>query len=144
MEKAGNLAPDQAATASLGIARSQQMLGQAAEAEARYRKIATSDAAPRYVVAGAWNGIGDLYAKTGRDKRDTDQLTLALYCYLRGVTYLQPLEGEPTGEHVRALDSAAQVYKSMGEIDGEKKAAYNQKASDLMNQRKRLYGVPSK
>ena len=60
------------------------------------------------------------------------------------MTYLQPLEGEPTGEHVRALDSAAQVYKSMGEIDGEKKAVYNQKASDLMNQRKRLYGVPSK
>ena len=144
VEKAGNLAPDQAQIASLGIARSQQMLGQAAEAEARYRKIATSEQAPRYVVAGAWNGIGDLFAKTGRDKRDTDQLTLALYCYLRGVTYLQPLEGEPTGEHVRALDSAAQVYDAMGQIDAEKKLAYNQKAADLRNQRKRLYGSPAK
>jgi tetratricopeptide (TPR) repeat protein len=144
VEKAGNLAPDQAAIASLGIARSQQMLGQTAEAEVRYRKIATSPDAPRYVVAGAWNGIGDLYAKTGRDKRDNDQLTLALYCYLRGVTYLQPLEGEPTAEHMRALDSAAQVYDSMGQIDGEKKQAYNKKASDLRDQRKRQYGSPSK
>jgi hypothetical protein len=144
VEKAGNLAPDQAEVASLGIAHAQQMLGQTAEAEQRYRKIATSDKAPRYVVAGAWNGIGDLYAKTGRDKRDTDQLTLALYCYLRGVTYLQPLEGEPTGEHVRALDSAAQVYDAMGQIDAEKKQAYNGKAADLRNQRKRLYGSPAK
>jgi len=144
VEKAGNLAPDQAEVASLGVAHSQQMLGQTAEAEQRYRKIATSDKAPRYVVAGAWNGIGDLYAKTGRDKRDTDQLTLALYCYLRGVTYLQPLEGEPTGEHVRALDSAAQVYDAMGQIDAEKKVTYNQKAADLKNQRKRLYGSPAK
>jgi len=144
VEKAGNLAPDQAAVASLGVAKAQQMLGQAADAEQRYRKIATSPDAPRYVVAGAWNGIGDLFAKTGRDKRDTDQLTLALYCYLRGVTYLQPLEGEPTGEHVRALDSAAQVYDSMGQIDAEKKVTYNQKAADLRNQRKRLYGSPAK
>jgi uncharacterized membrane protein YgcG len=45
---------------------------------------------------------------------------------------------------VRALDSAAQVYDSMGQIDAEKKVTYNQKAADLRNQRKRLYGSPAK
>jgi hypothetical protein len=45
-------------------------------------------------------------------------------------------------EHMQALDSAAQVY--LVDDRGEKKQAYNKKASDLRDQRKRQYGSPSK
>jgi len=143
VEKSGNLAPDQAAVASLGVARSMQALGQLAEAEARYRKIvATTGDVPHYVLAGAWNGIGDMLLKTARDKRDSDQLFVALLTFLRGASQYVPLEGEPTNEHMRALDQAALACQSIAEVDAANKQLYTQRATSLREQRKRLYGAP--
>ena len=145
VEKSGNLAPDQAALASLGAARCMQALGQNAEAEARYRKIvATTGDVPHYVLAGAWNGIGDMLLKTARDKRDADQLFVALLTCLRGASQYVPLEGEPTNEHMRALDLAALACQSIAEVDATNKVLYTQRAASLREQRKRLYGAPSK
>jgi tetratricopeptide (TPR) repeat protein len=145
VEKSGSLAPDQAAVANLGVARCLQSLGQNADAEARYRKIvATTTDVPRYVLAGAWNGIGDMILKTAREKRDTDQLVVALLAFLRGASQYLPLEGEPTNEHMRALDSAVLACESIGQVDAANKALYTQRAATLREQRKRLYGAPTK
>jgi tetratricopeptide (TPR) repeat protein len=144
VEKSGNLAPDQAALASLGIARSMQANGQLAEAEARYRKIvATTGDVPHYVLAGAWNGIGDMLLDAARKKRDSDQLFVALLTCLRGASQYVPLEGEPTGEHMRALDLAALACQSIAEVDAANKQLYTQRAASLREQRKRLYGAPT-
>jgi tetratricopeptide (TPR) repeat protein len=143
VEKSGNLAPDQAAVASLGSARCMQALGQNAEAEARYRKIvATTTDVPHYVLAGAWNGIGEMLLKTARDKRDSDQLVVALLTFLRGVSQYLPLEGEPTNEHMRALDQAVLACESIAQVDTPNKPLYTQRAAALREQRKRLYGAP--
>lgn len=145
VEKSGNLAADQAAVASLGVARCMQAAGQNAEAEARYRKIvATPGDVPHYVLAGAWNGIGDMLLKTAREKRDTDQLVVALLTFLRGASQYVPLEGEPTNEHMRALDQAALACDSISQVDAANKQLYTQRAQTLRQQRTRLYGAPAK
>jgi tetratricopeptide (TPR) repeat protein len=143
VEATGSLSPDQAAMASLGIAHSLQLAGQLGEAETRYRKIATSPDMPHYVYAGAWNGIGDILAKPAREKRDGDKLIVALMAYLRAAKQYLPLEGEPTAEHARALDSAAETCRAISQVDANYKQLYTQRAQALAEERKRLYGAPS-
>jgi tetratricopeptide (TPR) repeat protein len=138
-EKAGGLAPDQAAVTSLGIGRCQQQAGDVAGAEARFRKLTSSADSPRMVQAGAWNGIGDLLLEQGRKKRDADVLTLALYAYLRGVVLYLPLDGDPTTEHQRALAGAALSCESIAQVDARVKQIYSQQAAELRERLKKQY-----
>lgn len=130
-DKAGNLAPDQKATASLGVAKCQQKAGQTADAESRYRALVTGPDTPRYVLAGAWNGLGDIYLDQGRKNRAPDTLIQALYDYLRGVVLYVPLEGEPRDEHVNAIQGAAACCDGIADLDPNAKQLYRQRAAAL-------------
>lgn len=110
--------------ARLGEARALAATGKPVEAEALYRKVVAEDA-PNAVMAGAWNGLGDLLLKQGRDKRDVAALTDALYAYLRGVVQYGPLPGESTHEYERALAGAALSFKNISDLEqGDKKKVY--------------------
>jgi len=140
-EASGNLNGEQAAFAGLGIARCLRLAGDLSGAEARFRKLVDSADSPRLVLAGAWNGLGELLLEQGRKKRDTEVLTLALYDYLRGVVVYLPLDGESTAEHQAALAGAALCCESIAQIDANPtvKQAYSQRASELREKSKKLY-----
>ena len=91
----------------------------------RYRELTKADA-PNILLAGAWNGLGDLALEQGVAKRDPDGLRLALLSYLRGVVQYVPAQGEPTDELERALAGAARSSKAIGELESnpERKQAF--------------------
>jgi TolA-binding protein len=140
-EASGTLSGEQAAFAGLGIARCLRQANDLSGAEARFRKLVDSADSPRLVLAGAWNGLGELLLEQGRKKRDTEVLTLALYDYLRGVVVYLPLDGESTAEHQAALAGAALCCESIAQIDANPtvKQAYSQRASELREKSKKLY-----
>jgi tetratricopeptide (TPR) repeat protein len=139
-EKAGGLAPDQAATTSLGIARCQQKAGQVDDAAARFRKLVNAADTPHAVMAAAWNGIGDLLLEQGRKKRDVEVLTQALYAFLRPVVLYVPLEGESEDDQQHAIAGAADACQSIAELDASLKQAYGQRAADLRTRLKKKEG----
>lgn len=119
--------------AELGAARTAVALNQKPEAEAAYRKIITRDA-PNPVMAGAWNGLGDLALERGRTanggKGDAEQILDALYMYLRGVAQYPSLPGQPTHEYERALAGAATSFKYLSELEkvADRKRQYAERA----------------
>src|SRR5262245_63582755 len=79
------------AAAELGIARCLVGQQKAGEAEAKYRGIIGRDGLPASVLAGAFNGLGELTYKAGYAKRDADMINNALFHFLRGsVIYTPP------------------------------------------------------
>ncbi len=110
--------PDVILAAKLGVARCAQQSGRAAEAEQRYREIILQDA-PNQVLAGAWNGLGDLALQPATAKRDPDGLRDALFAYLRGVVLYVPERGGSSEEHQRALAGAARAFRGLGELESK-------------------------
>ncbi|NOT32326.1 MAG: tetratricopeptide repeat protein [Planctomycetes bacterium] len=117
--------PDMVAAAKLGMARCAHARGQANDAEQRYRELSKIDA-PNAILAGAWNGLGDLALEQATAKRDSDGLRIALLSYLRGVVLYVPGQGEPSDELERALAGAARSAKAIGELEAnaERKQVY--------------------
>jgi tetratricopeptide (TPR) repeat protein len=111
--------------ARLGQARCQMKQKKVSEAEALFRKISGEDA-PNSILAGAWNGLGDITKAEGRDKRDAAVLLDALYMYLRGVVVYGPVPGESTYEYERALAGAAESFDNLSQVESNKdlKARY--------------------
>jgi len=109
--------PDTIAAAKLGLARCAQKRGAGAEAEKRYRELCTLDAS-NVVLAGAWNGIGDLSFEQGSAKRDPDALRLSVLAYLRGVVLYVPGREDPSEEYERALAGSSKAFRAIGELDG--------------------------
>jgi tetratricopeptide (TPR) repeat protein len=111
--------------ARLGQARCQMKQKKVSEAEALFRKISGEDA-PNSILAGAWNGLGDIAKAEGRDKRDAAVLLDALYMYLRGVVVYGPVPGESTYEYERALAGAAESFDNLSQVESNKdlKARY--------------------
>jgi tetratricopeptide (TPR) repeat protein len=111
--------------ARLGQARCQVKQKKVSEAEALFRKISGEDA-PNSILAGAWNGLGDITKAEGRDKRDAAVLLDALYMYLRGVVVYGPVPGESTYEYERALAGAAESFDNLSQVESNKdlKARY--------------------
>ena len=109
--------PDVVLAAKLGSARCAQKRKQPADAEKRYRELATSDG-PNALLAGAWNGLGDLALEQALSKRDPDGLRVALLSYLRGVVLYVPQQGEPSEELERSLAGAARTFQAIGELEG--------------------------
>ena len=110
--------------AELGIARC--LVGQKkfGEAEAKYRAIVGRDGLPSSVLAGAFNGLGEITYQTGREKRDADMITNALFHFLRGSVLYTPASGESTTEYERAIRGSADCFKALSELeqnDGRKK-----------------------
>jgi len=126
--------------AQLGLARCLALDGKGADAEAACRKL-VSVSAPNYVLAGAWNGIGDVWSEQGRAKKDSEMLLDALTAYLRGVVQYAPLPGEPSIEYERALAGSARCFKFIAQLDTQKerKNRYEQFARERVELLKRDY-----
>jgi predicted negative regulator of RcsB-dependent stress response len=122
MDTAGDDATKGAA--ELGIARC--LLGQHknAEAEGKFRGLVTRDL-PWLVLAGAWNGIGDIMYAAAADKHDAEMMTDALFCHLRGCVLYVPQSGESTNEYEHALFGAYRCFKGLGEIETKDKEKRN-------------------
>lgn len=121
---AGSSDADSKAAAELGIARCLWGQKKSGEAEAKYRALVSREL-PALVLAGAWNGLGDIMFQNGRAKPDADLITDALYAYLRGCVLYVPASGESTGEYERAVRGAHDCFKALSEIetkDDRKKA----------------------
>jgi len=111
--------------ARLGQARCQMKQKKVSEAEALFRKISAEEG-PNSILAGAWNGLGDIAKAEGREKRDAAVLLDALYMYLRGVVVYGPVPGESTYEYERALAGAAESFDNLSQVEANKdlKARY--------------------
>jgi tetratricopeptide (TPR) repeat protein len=132
--------PDVVLAAKLGIARCSQGAGRASEAEQRYREIIASDA-PAEVLAGAWNGLGDLSFDPAYSKRDTEGLLDGLFAYLRGVVLYVPSRGSASTEHERSLAGASKAFKALGDLEkaADKKKTYLDRAKACGDQLAALY-----
>jgi tetratricopeptide (TPR) repeat protein len=103
----------------LGEARCTAATGDKTKAEGIFRSLVREDAT-NGVLAGAWNGLGDLMLEDGKKgKGDAEKITDALYCYLRGVVQYPPLPGDSTLEHERAIAGAAQCFRFLSQIDSK-------------------------
>lgn len=128
---AAGATPAMKVEAQLGEAYCLQLEGNQAQAETKYRELVVADA-PNHVLAGAWNGLGDLASATGRQKSDIDLLLEAAMCYLRGCTVYPPTTGETTVEYERALAGSALCFKAVAELEknAERKKLYNERATE--------------
>lgn len=126
----------------LGVAQCLQASGKRSDAETLYKQLTTAQA-PSFVLAGAWNGLGDFTKEEAKGKKDRDRMVDALYQYLRGVVQYTPLPGTSTIEHERALAGAAECFKFMAELSTDQnqkiyyltaaRARYDHLANDYPN-----------
>lgn len=127
--------------ARLGQARTLVALNKKPEAEAIFRKLVAEEA-PNTVLAGAWNGIGDLMLEEARKgTADAEKLLDVLYCYLRGVVQYAPLTGESRTEYKRACKSTAEVFKFISQVEKNKdrQRLYLQRATEREEQFKKEF-----
>lgn len=115
----------------LGEARCNAAGGDKAKAEGIFRALTREDAS-NAILAGAWNGLGELMLEEGKKgKGDAEKITDALYCYLRGVVQYPPLPGDSTLEHERAIAGAAQCFRFLSQIDSKPEGKrYNKERAD--------------
>ncbi|MCC6408241.1 MAG: tetratricopeptide repeat protein [Planctomycetes bacterium] len=113
------------AAAKLGLARCAQRAGRTSDADTRYRELVLAEA-PNEVLAGAWNGLGDLAFEPALQKRDPLGLREALFAYLRGVVLYVPGREGATDEYERALAGTSKAFKALGELetDAERKKTF--------------------
>jgi tetratricopeptide (TPR) repeat protein len=104
--------------ARLAIARCAQRAERVKEAEDKYREIVKLDG-PNDVLAGAWNGLGELALARGTKERAPEELRYALFAFLRGVVLYVPERGGTTDEHERALAGAAKAFQAVGELEND-------------------------
>src|SRR5688572_4428667 len=104
--------------AKLALARCAQRAERVKDAEDKYREIVKLDA-PNDVLAGAWNGLGDLALARGTKDRQAEELRYALFAYLRGKVLYVPERGGTTEEHERALAGSAKAFKAVGELEND-------------------------
>ncbi|MBK7641455.1 MAG: tetratricopeptide repeat protein [Planctomycetes bacterium] len=126
--------------ARLGQARCQLQQKKVSDAQTIFRKISGEDA-PNSILAGAWNGLGDIAKAEGRDKRDAAVLLDALYMYLRGVVQYGPVPGESSSEYERALAGAAECFDNLSQVESNKelKARYARSAVERRAQLQKEY-----
>lgn len=108
--------PAAALEAKLGQARCFAGQGKKSEAEAAFQRL-IPEKAPNHILAGAWNGIGDLGTEEGRAKRDSQRLQVAVFAYMRGIVQYAPLPGEPTLEYEHALAGAGRCFQLISELE---------------------------
>lgn len=140
VSKAAGVAPAIEQEARLGIGRTLQAERKASEAEALYRKL-TTEATSSRVLAGAWNGLGDLLLEDGKTKRDQDKLLDALYCYLRGSVQYVPAKGETSLEFERAIAGSAKCFKFVAELEknADRKKLFTARGQERLEALKRQF-----
>lgn len=119
----------------LGLAGCALRDGDTAGAEKSLRELTKLDAS-KQVLAGAWNGLGDLLSEQAKQKSDIDQMLDGLYCYLRGSTVYAPLPGEPNDQYERAFAGSIRCFKFVGDLEknAEKKKLYRQRYTERLAQ----------
>jgi tetratricopeptide (TPR) repeat protein len=143
-EKATGVLPIVVFQARLGEARCAVALNKKSDAEALLRKLVTEDA-PNTILAGAWNGLGDLLKEEARkannNKGDGEKLLDALLAYLRGCVQYGPLPGDSTDEYERALRGASDCFKFISEVETkpEAKKLYRDRSAERLEVLKREY-----
>jgi tetratricopeptide (TPR) repeat protein len=122
----------QIAAARLGVARCKQKLGDVEAAERAFRELIADQASGRQVLAGAWNGVGQVAKDRGKTERNLDRLLEGLYAYLRGCVQYAPSAGEPTAEYERSVAGAAQCFKFISELeqDASRRTLFAQRAAE--------------
>ena len=141
VEKASGVPSSVVQQAKLGQGRCLVALNKKPEAEAIFRKLVTEDA-PNPVMAGAWNGIGDLMLEEARKgSADSEKLFDVLFCYLRGAVQYTPLTGESRTEYKRACKGTADVFKFIGQVEknADRKRLYLQRATEREEQFKKEF-----
>lgn len=108
--------------ARLGQGRCAVALKKSSDAESIFRALTKEDA-PNSILAGAWNGLGDLLkeeARKGKDgKPDGEKVLDALFAYLRGSVQFAPLPGEATEEYERSLRGASDCFKFLSDLESK-------------------------
>ena len=120
------------AAAELGLARCLVGQQKSGEAEAKYRTIISRDGLPASVLAGAFNGLGEITYEAGRTKRDADMITNALYHFLRSSVLYAPTSGESTTEYERSIRGSADCFQALADLEQnpERKKANTQRANE--------------
>ncbi|MCY2961547.1 MAG: tetratricopeptide repeat protein [Planctomycetota bacterium] len=142
--KASGVSPIVQMQAELGEARTLAAQNKKSEAESALRKLVAKDG-PNHLLAGAWNGLGDLAQERARaannGKGDADQLLDALYMYLRGVVQYAPLPGQPTREYERAIAGSAAIFTALSQVEtvADRKRLYQQRAAQRLEQLRREF-----
>lgn len=138
-EKDPKATPDVAAVAKLGVAECLKLEGKAGDAETRFKAIVEGDG-PSFLLAGAWNGLGDLLSEKGKTARNADLITEALFAYLRGVVQYVPGPGEPQDEYERAIAGSAKCFKLLSQLETNKdrKSYYDGQANAATERLRRL------
>jgi tetratricopeptide (TPR) repeat protein len=111
-----NADPDVVAEAKLGGGRAAQALQRTADAERRYNELKTADA-PNSVLAGAWNGLGDISLAAAMASKSPEAMQDTVLMYLRGVVYYVPEGDGSTEELERSLCGAANAFKYVSQLD---------------------------
>jgi tetratricopeptide (TPR) repeat protein len=141
VEKATGVPATVVQQARLGQARCLVASNKKPEAEALFRKLVAEDA-PNTVLAGAWNGLGDLMLDDARKGGgDSEKLFDVLFCFLRGAVLYTPAPGESVAEYKRSLKSSAEVLKFISQVEKnpDRKKMYQQRAAEREDQFKKEF-----
>jgi len=138
-EKDPKATPNVAAFSRLGAAECLKAEGKADDAEKRFKAIVEGEG-PSFLLAGAWNGLGDLLSEKGKTARNADLITEALFAYLRGVVQYVPAPGEPQDEFERALGGSAKCFKLLSQLETNKdrKSYYDGQANATAERLRKL------
>lgn len=124
--------------ARLGQGRCLLVQKKNSEAEAIFRKLSGEDA-PTLVLAGAWNGLGDLWmidAMTKGDAEKIDKINDAAFAYMRGVVQYGPGPGESAREYKRALEGSMKAFQALSQVEknADRKKVYQQRYAERKEQ----------
>ncbi|MSR61668.1 MAG: tetratricopeptide repeat protein [Planctomycetes bacterium] len=132
VEALAGAAPGLVQEAKLGRARMLLGTDKAGEAEPIFRELTIAGSSSR-VLSGAWNSLGELQAKDGRAKKNSERILDGLYAYLRTVVQYKPLPGESTEEYERAVAGAENCFRLLSEL--EQNPEKKRKLRDLEHER---------
>lgn len=149
-EAAASYALAEKATGVSLVVQQQARLGQGrcliaqkkgSDAETIFRKLTAEDA-PNGVLAGAWNGLGDIWLEEAKNKADAEQaekLLDAALAFMHSVVQFGPGPGENGRELCRGLEGSVKAFKGLAAVEknAEKKATYTLRANERQQQLQR-------
>jgi tetratricopeptide (TPR) repeat protein len=113
------------------------------DAEAIFRKLAAEDASS-LVLAGAWNGLGDVWSQDAKSKADAEQIEKlydAAFAYMRGIAQYGPGPGESPVEYKRSLEGAAAAFRGLSQVEknADRKAIYKRRYEERQEHLARVF-----
>ncbi|MBK7874656.1 MAG: tetratricopeptide repeat protein [Planctomycetes bacterium] len=114
-----------------------------AEAEAIFRKLTGEDAS-NLVLAGAWNGLGDLWMLDAMSKGEAekiDKINDAAFAYMRGVVQYGPGPSESAREYKRSLEGSMRAFQALSQVEknADRKKVYQQRYLERKEQLEREF-----